>query len=230
VRAVRLLAMAVLLAPAAAWGQSPYEEVAETSHNFLAGATLTEVCASCHLAPEGSTGEEDRLLAAPMWGGGKDLGGTFALERADPDGTYGTIPDTSGACLECHDGVLATAVHRLDNLVTEERGGRRAPNHPIRIAYPRAPNGTFLVATPLPQNSQYWSIPDIRGGELTLPTGPVSSYQPLAAGDAEAITFSVVRSRDGQVHCESCHNPHSDKVPPFLRDMPPNLCLVCHDK
>jgi predicted CXXCH cytochrome family protein len=39
-----------------------------------------------------------------------------------------------------------------------------------------------------------------------------------------------VRSRDGKVACESCHNPHSDRYPPYLRSMPPDLCLVCHNK
>jgi len=227
--ALGLMALVALAAPAAA--QSPYEEVAETSHNFLGATNLQEVCLSCHLSADVVPGEEQTLLTAtPLWGGGGDLNGTFAVGVLTAAGAYEEFPDTSGACLECHDGVLATSVHQQDGLVTEERGGRRQMNHPIRVVYPRDPNGTFVVPTPLPQSVQYWSIPDIRAGELRMPTGPVSTYQPVAGGDAAEITFAVVRSRNGEVACESCHNPHSDRIPPYLRGSPPDLCLVCHNK
>jgi predicted CXXCH cytochrome family protein len=225
-----LLALAALAAPAAA--QSPYEEVAQTSHNFLGATNLQEVCLSCHLSADVLPGEEQTLLTAtPLWGGGGDLNGTFNVGTLTTAGTYSEFPDTSGACLECHDGVLATSIHQQqEGEVKEERGGRYPANHPIRVLYPRDPGGAFVVPTPIPQNLQYWSIPDIRAGELRLPTGPMSTYQPLAGGDTEQLTFAVVRSRDGKVACESCHNPHSDRYPPYLRSMPPDLCLVCHNK
>jgi predicted CXXCH cytochrome family protein len=224
-----LLALAFVAGPAAA--QSPYEEVAQTSHNFLGATNLQEVCLSCHLSTDVVPGTEQALLTAnPLWGGGADLNGTFTVGTITSNGTYEEFPDTSGACLSCHDGVLATSVHQEDGLVTEERGGRRQTNHPIRVLYPRDTNGAFVVPTPIPQNLQYWSIPDIRAGELRLPTGPMSSYQQVVGGDAAQITFEAVRSRNGEVECESCHNPHSDRIPPYLRDMPPDLCLVCHNK
>lgn len=224
-------ALAGLLALAAtALAQSPYEEVADTSHNFLGATSMREVCLSCHLSTDVLPDQEQQLLVNPLWGGGQDLEGTFLVGTLTEAGTYEEFPDTSNACLECHDGVLATAVHQQRGPITPERGGRRAPDHPVQATYPRDPSGGFVVATPLPQHTQYWSIPDIRGGELRLPTGPTSSYQQVTAGDPEQVMFSAVRSRDGKVHCESCHNPHSDRVRPFLRGMPPDLCLVCHNK
>lgn len=223
------LAGAVLALPVSA--QSPYEEVAETSHNFLGATDLSQVCLSCHLSADVVPGSETQLLTAtPIWGGGGDLGGAFPVGTLTASGTYAEFPDTSGACLECHDGVLATGVHRNEDPVTPERGGSNKPEHPIRTPYPRGPNGAFVVATPLPQNRQYWSIPDIRDGELRVPTGPMSSYQQVAGGDPELLKFSLVRSRNGEVACESCHNPHSDRIRPYLRGMPPDLCLVCHNK
>lgn len=226
-----LAALALLGLPAGpAAAQSPYEEVAETSHNFLGATNLQEVCLSCHVASAGMPGDEQILLSNPLWGGGADLHGAFALEGPSPAGIGPEAADTSGVCLECHDGVLATAIHRQEGRPTLERGGSRPTDHPIRVVYPRDPGGAFVVPTPLPQNLQYWSIPDIRSGELRLPTGPMSAYQKLAGGDTADLTFAVVRSRDGRVACESCHNPHSDRYRPYLRNLPPDLCLVCHNK
>jgi len=222
--------MAVLLAlPVAASAQNPYEQVADSPHNFLGTAPMRDICLACHIAPPIPVeGEADLLGTAPLWGGAGTGDAVFPVVN-DPAGGAGA-PDTSGRCLECHDGVVATAVHTDRGPIVPERGGTKPPDHPIRITYPRDPGGVFLVATPLPQNRQYWSVPDIRAGALVLPTGPASTYQDATGTDLLALTFGLVRVRDGQVACESCHNPHSNQTPPFLRQMPPGLCLVCHNK
>lgn len=221
-------ALAALCLPGPLAAQSPYEEVADSPHNFSGSTVMREVCAGCHVAAPAPASAEDQLLSTtPIWGGA-DQGGYFTL-AGETGG--GDAPDTSARCLECHDGVLAMAVHDGEGQVlAESHGGRRAPGHPIRITYPRNTAGLFVVPTPLPQNRQFWSVPDIRAGQLTLPTGPVSPYQSALDGDTTALTFGLVRLREGQVACESCHNPHSNRTPPFLRKMPPDLCLVCHDK
>jgi len=218
-----------LAAPVPGAAQNPYEQVADSPHNFLGQAPMREICLACHLAPAAPAGAEGGpIAAAPVWGGVGQDGAVFPVAN-DPAGGAGA-PDTSGRCLECHDGVLATAVHGQNEPVRPERGGTRHPEHPIRVFYPRDPGGAFLVPTPIPQNRQYWSVPDIRAGKLAVPTGPVSTYQPISDTDMVKLTFGLVRLRDGQVHCESCHNPHSNQFPPFLRQAPPGLCLVCHDK
>jgi len=229
----RLLGAAALLGllavPAAGSAQNPYEQVADSPHNFLGVAPMRDICLACHVAPPAAAGTEDTLLsAAPLWGGVGTGPAVFPV-ATDPAGGA-EAPDTSGRCMECHDGVLATAVHEKRGPIVPERGGTRPPDHPIRVLYPRDPGGVFVVPTPLPQNRQYWSVPDIRAGRMTLPTGPASTYQDAAGTNLLAQTFGLVRVREGKVACESCHNPHSNQVPPFLRQMPPGLCLVCHNK
>ncbi|MFQ5508600.1 MAG: cytochrome c3 family protein [Leptospirillia bacterium] len=214
--------LGTLLFAAAASAQSPYDGVLGTTHNFLGSTLPQEVCLGCHIPP--ANVDPNQLVADPLWGGGGL--GVFLVGSTDTE-----FPDTSQACLSCHDGVTATAVHQ-DTGVTTERGGSRVRNHPIQITYPRATNGTFVVSTPLPQNTQFFTVPDIAAGTLVLPTGSLSTYQPLNDPNAteEQLTFRLIRTRNGEVHCESCHNPHSDLTPPYLRALGENLCLVCHDK
>ncbi|MDH5525830.1 MAG: cytochrome c3 family protein [Nitrospirota bacterium] len=222
-RLTTLLAALLTLAALPAAAQTPYyDELRGTTHDFsLRGGG--EICLGCHVNPP-DTAADDFLVASPLWGGGWNSG-LFPVGQAAAD----DWSDTSDACLECHDGGLAGAVHQQrDEVVTRERGGSRSPDHPIRIPYPRAVSGKFVVPTPLPQHLQYWSVPDMKGEQLILPHGPTSSYQTLV--DVDSATFNAVRTRDGKVHCESCHNPHSNKAAPYLRAMPPDLCLVCHEK
>lgn len=222
--APRILAMlAATLLAGTAVAQAPYEpsaydEVADTSHNFLGASGGKEVCLACHLEDV----SPDDLVINPLWGGGNGKGDFSGTTEA---------PDSSGFCLECHDGVVAKGFEGYEGEpVKPEKGGTRHPNHPIRIRYPRDTGGAFVVPTPLPQNRQYWSVPNIVGGQLVTPTGPVSTYQDLNVDDPRTLAATVVRTRDGDIHCESCHNPHSNRTPPYLRAMPPDLCLVCHDK
>jgi len=223
-----------LALPGAAMAQDPYEAVADSPHNLVGNAPMREICLACHEAPPGEagggSGVDPLLAASPLWGGQGAGPPVFSTATRPGAGPQGTANDTSGRCLECHDGVLATAVHQGTEPVLPERGGTRHPDHPIRILYPRDTAGTFVVPTPIPQNRQYWSVPDIRDGRLVVPTGPASTYQDITGADLTALTFSLVRVREGQVECESCHNPHSNQYPPFLRQMPPGLCLVCHNK
>ena len=229
-KTVLLAALAIVVmwgaAPAqAAQESTPYDEVVSTSHNVTGAETAAESCIGCHLPEEAAdlTEEEKLLSIQPMWGGGT-VDGTFLV------GTDPMNGDTTQSCLSCHDGVLAKGVTQPDAEVIPEKGGSNHPDHPVQITYPRNEAGTFVVATPLPQNRQFFSIPDIAGGTLLMPTGPTSPYQNLADMDEAHRIANAVRSRDGKLHCESCHNPHDNTVAPYLRQMPPNLCLVCHDK
>ena len=224
-------AIALWLISGVAQAQTPYDEVVGSPHNFLGSAVVHEVCLGCHLGVENKDAESAYLAITPQWGGEGGLNGAYAVGKRNPDGTFSEFPDTSTACMECHDGVLAKAVHTQGLPVTTERGGSRMRNHPQGIAYPRDTKGDFVVPTPLPQNRQFWSIPDLNAENgLTLPSGPTSTYQSIPADSDASVTANLVRTRNGEIHCESCHNPHSDKVRPFLRAMPPTLCLVCHDK
>ncbi len=227
-----LLVCTPLMGAAVASAQTPYDVVTGTVHNFGGSTAAQDACAGCHLPPPAPAGGEAALFAVtPIWGGAGNLAGNFPVARLGNGITYEEFPDTSSACLSCHDGVLATSVHQQVGAVTPERGGTRAPEHPIRIPYPRGTGGNFVVPTPLPQSVQFWSVPNIVGNNIVVPTGPMSTYQPIApGGDPVQQQATLVRLRDGQIHCESCHNPHDNQMRPFLRALPPQLCLVCHDK
>ncbi|MBI5137633.1 MAG: cytochrome c3 family protein [Nitrospirae bacterium] len=225
-RTLALIALAVLTWAAPAAAQAPYEVAALGAHNF-GGAGPPQACAGCHIPPD--TG--DPLLAiSPVWAPGA-ADGPFPVGIKNPDGGY-TEVTSSELCLQCHDGVTAGAVNPPAlTTVTPEHGGQSHPDHPVQSRYPRDTAGLFVVPTPLPQNSQFWSVPDVRNGQLVLPSGPTSTYQPIPAGaDAAQLHPTVVRTRGGLVECDSCHNPHDATVRPFLRSLPPRLCLVCHDK
>ncbi|MDH4229180.1 MAG: cytochrome c3 family protein [Nitrospirota bacterium] len=202
--------------------EPPYrQEIHGTTHDF---STLNgDPCLGCHMATNTPSGDE--LVASPLWGGGWASGVFGGPSFVAP----GKVADPSSACLECHDGGLAVGVHQQKGeLVTREHGGSKSPDHPVRLTYPRNIRGNWVMPTPLPQHRQYWAVPDLREGELVLPTGPTSRYYQVA--DTDAMRFGAVRTRSGKVECDSCHNPHSNRVAPYLRAMPPDLCLVCHDK
>jgi predicted CXXCH cytochrome family protein len=58
-------------------------------------------------------------------------------------------------------------------------------------------------------------------------TGPAT----VAATAAEGVEqFRLLHTTFGVIHCDSCHNAHSELHAGFLRDKSPQLCLLCHDR
>ena len=214
-----ITALAALSLAAAA--QASYDAVATSPHN-LAGpdAGLGDICMGCHNAVDGA--EPDALAPTPAWS-------SISAGNFDVSGTAQEFANTTQTCLSCHDGTTAAGVTRPGAPVTPKNGGTNHPSHPVELDYPRNTSGGFISAIRIPQQRQFWSVPDIVDGALVRPTGPTSSYQPLDADDGQ-LMFQAVRTRSGKVQCESCHNPHDNTIRPFLRAMPPQLCLVCHDK
>jgi predicted CXXCH cytochrome family protein len=141
---------------------------------------------------------------------------------------------SSSACLTCHDGALALDVHGEGKVPGEPKTARdRSLDHPTAIPYPRQPDGIFATERPTPGSQRYWSIADRTGEGVVMPSGPVSSYFRLPDGmdpKDPAIGVMVVRTSYGIIHCDSCHNPHVNTYPPFLRTLPKDLCFVCHDR
>jgi len=80
--------------------------------------------------------------------------------------------------------------------------------------------------------SRYWALPDRHADGLTLPTAGASSYLDLPEGKISSpeMLSGLVRTSSGMVQCDSCHNPHSEKIRPFLRLPSATLCLVCHNR
>ena len=133
------------------------------------------------------------------------------------------------------------------------------PDHPVATIYPRKPDGELIPKRPVSSEIRYFSIPDLQHDRLVLPTGPTSKFyaltpgnlqpppppgngsgagpgQPAAspAGLAAAAEgpeqYRLVHTTYGVVHCDSCHNAHSELHAGFLRDQTPQLCLLCHDR
>jgi predicted CXXCH cytochrome family protein len=129
------------------------------------------------------------------------------------------------ACLGCHDGVLAQEIHQS---VTRNA---KTFDHPSNVMYPRRPDGRFVPERPTANQYRYWSIPDLRDGNLILPTGPTSAVLAGSAPTAPATPPSHgVRTSEGMVQCSSCHNPHDNASAPFLRAPAQDLCFICHDR
>jgi len=161
---------------------------------------------------------------------------------------YNQPTGSSLTCLACHDGALAKDMHgiNVDNArIGAEanaswEGGlsqREAPplsrvDHPISIPYPRKPNGMFVPENPSVTYARYWTIPDLRPEGYVLPEDGTSSYLDLPKEKVSSpeILSGLVRTTSGRVECDSCHNPHSEKIRPFLRAPSASLCLVCHDR
>jgi len=132
------------------------------------------------------------------------------------------------------------------------------PDHPISVIYPRKPDGELIPKRPVSSELRYFSIPDLRNTQLVLPTGPTSRFYAQTPGNMLAAPpghgngtgqgqaaaspagmpaaaegpeqFRLVHTTFGVVHCDSCHNAHSELHAGFLRDTSPQLCLLCHDR
>ncbi|MBI3620667.1 MAG: hypothetical protein HY208_00565 [Nitrospirae bacterium] len=132
------------------------------------------------------------------------------------------------------------------------------PDHPVSTIYPKRPNGEMLPKEPLSSQRRFFSIPDLQDEQLVLPTGATSKFYaqtpgnlqassllgngngnghagaPAPAGAATAAEgveqFRLIHTTFGVIHCDSCHNAHSELHTGFLRDKSPQLCLLCHDR
>lgn len=112
---------------------------------------------------------------------------------------------SSRLCLSCHDGLLA-----LGNLLVPPKGSN------IVLG---ALTGTTVLGTNLstdhPISFLYDSALALKNGELADP----------------ATLSSAVRLDDkGQLQCTSCHNPHENRQPMFLRSSNRYgaMCTTCH--
>jgi predicted CXXCH cytochrome family protein len=234
-----LLAVAALVAASTRTSAGePFQSVVNSPHNFLARSEAPagqRLCAACHAGGpsdpgiallgvtqgEAAPSASDARPPAPLW---QRDAATFTVASDDP--TAKNAPSgKSAACLGCHDGVLGLEVHQVGRPAT--------PNfdHPYNAVYPRRANGQFRPERPTVNQYRYWSIPDLGPDGFVLPTGPISDrliIPPEPSGDG--TTPQVVRTSDGMVHCDSCHDPHDNGNAPFLRAPARDLCFICHNR
>lgn len=239
---------------------SPLEEVFQTGHNLIApSAKDGNSCTVCHTDDiPWQTNNKDVpekkavkvVMPPPLWDQGRSAISPYRTIQSLPrdEHPYNHPTGTSMVCLSCHDGALGTDMHGVNvgdprvgaaaDLPFDGMSGKRgAPalsrvDHPISIPYPRKPNGKFKPLNPTVTQFRYWALPDRQADGLVLPTSGTSEYLDLPAGAVSSSEHlsSLVRTTDGMLECDSCHNPHSESVRPFLRVPSATLCLVCHDR
>ena len=125
------------------------------------------------------------------------------------------------------------------------------PDHPISVVYPIEPDGTQVVESLVSSQKRYFPIPDLQDDQLVLPSAKASEFYARTPGNPPspskpgeggvsstarefatdpAEQFRLIHTTFGVIHCDSCHNAHSELHAGFLRDTSPELCLVCHDR
>lgn len=233
IRRLLLLAL-VATAPQDAPAAQPYDTVLASPHNFFVRSEFpigSRVCYGCHAEGPGRAAASSTAAVSPA---APPDGSASSAPAVQPDAQPAPPPPlwqrgakgyavslatggSSTACLGCHDGVLAQEVHRMgepDHPVFD---------HPYNVVYPRRANGRFVPERPTVNQYRYWSIADLHNGDLVLPTGPTST---MVTTDGPG----AVRTSEGRVQCDSCHDPHNNGSAPFLRAPAQDLCLVCHDR
>jgi predicted CXXCH cytochrome family protein len=127
------------------------------------------------------------------------------------------------------------------------------------MIYPVKTDGGLQFKEPTSGQQRYFAIPDLQDDQLVLPTGSSSRFFPKTPGSPLATAppngqngngtrpaaaapngtggepdpaeqFRLVHTTFGVIHCDSCHNAHSELHAGFLRDKSPQLCLLCHDR
>ncbi len=208
------------------------------------------------LTPDGkkvlnSENRPDTPTSPPLWDTGRSVAlSSYPVMHVLPlsEHPYNHPTGSSFVCLSCHDGALGTDMHGIN--VGEPRVaaaanlpfvGMSTPlgspplsrvDHPISIPYPRKSNGVFVPLNPTVTRSRYWALPDRHEDGITLPTTATSAYLDLPEGkhSTPEQRSTLIRTTEGMLECDSCHNPHREEIRPFLRVPSATLCLVCHDR
>ena len=224
------------------------QNVNNTLHNLsgTAAGDNAEVCVYCH-TPHGS----DNTAAVPLWN--RKLGdGTGFTEY---DSTFSSTIDgavdigiTAGSgyslvCLSCHDGTqgVDVVVNQPGTDGYNAAGSAMGTNDPMDLAT----NGVTFLDVDL-TNDHPIGIPYAGGGAAFGTTYAASTGTwgdtAFKAVTGVAATSSVTAANslplykgtdgDAYVECASCHDPHEDTNPTFLRisNAASAVCTSCHIK
>lgn len=207
-------ALAILIAPAVT-----HAGMAGTKHDLSAGSSAavksnsqTELCIFCHV-PHNSQPTVGRPLwnhamtnQTLTWNPGSTVRGTTL-----PGDITSAALNGSRACMSCHDGTIA-----LGDLVSGSGGTVSGPNV--------GPTGKLT------------------GGVNFINPASMETTHPLGVQKPAAVTGftgfknvpvgnAINYDADGYVQCGSCHNPHDNTHPPFLKadNTGSAICVTCHD-
>ena len=142
---------------------------------------------------------------SPMWN--RRSNGYTSYKSSSTDATAGKPGGSSALCLSCHDGTIA-----LGDMISSNRNQRARPND-LRSTFLK---GRSNLGTDLSNDHPVAIVYDT-GLQTTDP-------------DLVNPTDVDLPMNGGELHCTSCHDPHSDMIPPFLHKSTLNgeLCTTCH--
>jgi predicted CXXCH cytochrome family protein len=126
-----------------------------------------------------------------------------------PDAPDVTLAETLGGpsalCMSCHDGTIA-----LGSMLNPPRRGG-APD--MRDVFLR---GRSVFGNDLSNHHP-----------VGMPYSTTARRGPPDLANAKQVALPL---RAGELHCTTCHEPHSDEHPPFLRktNRESELCVECH--
>lgn len=142
---------------------------------------------------------------APMWN--RRSKGYNNYESSTSKAVAGKQGGSSALCLSCHDGTIA-----LGDMISGKRGqGKKKDELDETFLRGRSNLGTDL--------SNDHPVAIIYDTDLSIEDpgllNPNNIDLPL---------------EDNEIQCTSCHDPHSDRIPPFLNKSTQNgeLCISCH--
>ena len=222
----RALVMGMMSCVALASARSQVTGIQNTKHNLAVSSanavrstSESEICVFCHTPHGGRTD-------APLWNRSNGTALYTPYTSPSVQGSTGQPNGHSKLCLSCHDGTIALGdVRNTPNAspsgsiqMTGVTGSGTMPSGPTLI-------GTNL-STGHPVSFVFDQTLRTDDGELVDPTTLSASAVKLYEGVTPGVRNTV--------QCTSCHDPHSDVLPKFLRKDPrgqtDNLCITCHSK
>jgi predicted CXXCH cytochrome family protein len=220
----KLLVVSLVIAIALVGATAAMAGISGTKHDLDSVATgiTTELCAYCHTPHAGAAA----TTMSPLWNRNAttdpSTGFTFYGDTAAGTLAATTLRAKSAACMSCHDGATG-----INNIINVPGAGLGTSNNLLLLgAAPLNTNNAANLTTNL-NNDHPVSIPYTVANGLNTP---------IAASSTDGIvrvTSTGVAGADAEwVECVSCHDPHNNTVPLFLRvsNASSVLCLTCHNK
>jgi len=191
--------------------------IANTPHDLSSTSTgpnkssTADTCAFCHVAHNGSPGAFRPLWSHTMTGQNLSWAPATTVRGTTlPTSITSTQLQGSRGCMSCHDGTVA-----LGDLLNGSGSTATGPN----VTAGKLSAGKSLLN---PANMQM-------NHPLGVPQPPVvagfTTFKTVAPGSA------VNYDANGNVQCDSCHNPHDNAFGKFLKVNPAGgaICLTCHN-
>ena len=142
---------------------------------------------------------------APMWN--RRSTGYTNYRSSSTDAAIGKPDGSSALCLSCHDGTIA-----LGDMLSGDRGQRGRANDM---------RSTFLTG----RSNLGPDLSNDHPVAIVYDEGLLTTDPDLVSPGSVDLPLD-----DGEIQCSSCHDAHSDVIPPFLHRTTLNgeLCTTCH--